>query len=82
MPNVLLILVMFKEKAIAKFRENYLYYARINKKVTMLKLICVYTYRRRPKFMSLIRQPVWTVPIEMPLHNFLNEIQIAAQILR
>ena len=34
---------MFKEKAITKLHENYLYCARKSKKVTILKSICVYT---------------------------------------
>ena len=64
---------MFKEKAITKFHENYLYCARKSKKVTKVDL-CLHV---PGKFMNLIRQPVWNVPIEMSLHNFLNEIQIA-----
>ena len=32
--------------------------------------------------MNLIRQPVLIVPMEMSLHNFLNEIQIVAYFLR
>ena len=40
----LLLLLWFKEKAIKAPRDSCLYCARKNKKVAMLKMICVYTY--------------------------------------
>ena len=76
MPNELLLLVLFKEKAITKLHENYLYCARKTKKRYYAKVdLCLHV---PPKCINLIRQPISTVPSEMLLHEFLNETQIAA----
>ena len=49
MPNELLLLVQFKEKAIKALGDSYLYCTRKSKNVTVLKLNCVCMYHQSLK---------------------------------